>query len=110
MASEFELFPSGPQWAFRLRGDNNEILLASERYTSRGGAENGIQSCRLNAPIDARYERLLSKRGLPYFVLRGGNREVIGVSEEYSSTQAREIGIGAVKRVAPTALVRVVPA
>lgn len=106
MAAEFELYQSGTQWAFRLRGNNNETLLSSERYTARAGAENGIQSVRANAPLDEQYNRKTSVLGQPYFVLRAANNQILGTSEMYTSTQAMETGIAAVKRVAPGAPVR----
>ncbi len=60
-------------------------------------AENGIESVRTNSPLDERYDRLESKAGEPYFVLKAVNHEVIGTSEMYSSAPAREKGIEAVK-------------
>jgi uncharacterized protein YegP (UPF0339 family) len=59
----------------------------------------------VNAPVDARYDRRTASNGTPYFVLKGGNHEVSGQSEQYSSIQAREGGIEAVKREAPSAAI-----
>ena len=55
--------------------------------------------------MDAAYVKRESKRSEPYFVLRAKNNEVIGNSEMYSSTQARDKGIEAVKRVGASAKV-----
>ncbi len=53
--------------------------------------------------MDANFKRLTSVKGEPYFTLEAANHKVVGVSEMYSSAQARETGIEAVKRVAPGA-------
>jgi len=99
----YDLKRSGTQFMFNLRGDNHETVLTSERYTSKQGAEGGIASVRLNSPLDARYTRLTSSNGLPYFTLKAANGEVIGTSETYSSTSARDVGIEWVKRNGPGA-------
>ena len=71
-------------------------------YTTRGAAYGGISSCKENSPLDERYQRLTASSGQPYFTLRAKNNEVIGVSEMYSSTQAREVGIASCKANGPT--------
>lgn len=104
MSGIFVLKRSGTQYMFNLVSvGNGEVVLTSERYTTKQGAEGGIASVRVNAPHDVRYRRLTATNGLPYFTLQGGNGEVIGTSEQYSTTQARENGITWVKGNAPTA-------
>lgn len=104
MAGKFELYKgTGGQYRFRLKAGNGEIILASEAYTTKAGAENGIASVRTNAPIDARYVRKTASNGKHYFNLRAGNNEVIGTSEMYNSAAARDKGIESVKSNAPTA-------
>ena len=93
----------GGQFTFNLTAANGEILLASERYTSRASAENGIASVKKNAPDDGRYDRRMAQNNQPYFVLKASNGEVIGVSEMYSSKAAMETGIASVKKNAPIA-------
>jgi uncharacterized protein len=106
MPGKFELRKSSSgQYYFNLKATNGEPLLSSEMYVSKGGAENGIRSVRENAPFDSRYEHRTSTSNQPYFVLKAGNNEVIGTSEMYSSTAAREKGIESVKLNAPTAQV-----
>lgn len=102
MAGEYELKPtSDGQFMFNLKAGNGEVILTSERYTSKASAENGIESVRENAPDDDRYDRLESKSGQPYFTLKAANHEVIGKSEMYSSASARDNGIESVKTNAP---------
>ncbi|NMB61680.1 MAG: YegP family protein [Chloroflexi bacterium] len=103
MAAKFELKESKGQYLFNLKAPNGRIILTSERYTSKSGAMNGIDSVRKNAKIDAQFERLESKKGEPYFVLKAKNNEPIGHSEMYSSKSAMENGIASVKENAPTA-------
>jgi uncharacterized protein YegP (UPF0339 family) len=91
------------QYHFSLQADNGEKVLSSEMYTSKQGALNGIQAVKLNSPYDQRYVKKVSVRGLPYFVLTSTNNEIIGTSEEYSTTIARDNAIALVKRIAPTA-------
>ncbi|MCA9304905.1 MAG: YegP family protein [Phycisphaerales bacterium] len=89
------------QFMFNLKAGNGEVILTSERYTSKAGAENGIESVRINSPHDARYERKKSTSNQPYFVLKAANGQVIGKSEMYSSESARDNGIESVKTNGP---------
>ena len=96
---------SNGQFYFNLRAANGERILQSELYVARQSAERGIASVKINAPLDERYVRKHDKNGSPMFTLTAGNHEVIGASESYSSTAAREHGIDSVKRNAPEAVV-----
>lgn len=89
------------QFMFNLKAGNGEVILTSERYTTKANAENGIESVRTNSIIDERYDRLTAKDGSPYFVLKAANGQVIGNSEMYSSTAARDNGIKSVKTNGP---------
>jgi hypothetical protein len=95
MAATFELKRSGTQFMFNLRAENGQVILTSERYARKEGATGGIASVRENAPLDARCDRLTATDGNPYFVLKASNGQVIGTSERYSSSSARENGIAA---------------
>ncbi len=107
MAGYFELkAAAGSQFMFNLKAGNHEVILTSERYSSKQGAENGIASVKKNAPIDGNYKRKTAKDSSPYFVLVAGNGEPIGKSEMYSSTSAMEGGIASVKSNAPTAAIK----
>jgi uncharacterized protein YegP (UPF0339 family) len=105
MAAKFELKAAkGDQFMFNLKAANGEVILTSELYVQKTGAENGIASVRENAPDDARFERKTAKNGEPFFVLKAKNGEIIGKSEMYSSTAAMENGIASVKKNAPVAV------
>ena len=52
MAAKFELYQDKQgEYRFRLKAGNGEIVAASEGYDSKGGALNGIDSVRNNAPV-----------------------------------------------------------
>lgn len=103
MAAHYRLDKSGSQFHFVLKAGNNETILSSEMYASKSGAENGIASVKTNSSIDARYTKLTSHDNKPYFTLKAANGEVIGTSETYSSTTARDNGIESCKTNGPTA-------
>jgi uncharacterized protein YegP (UPF0339 family) len=106
MASKFEVQKStNGQFYFRLKAGNGEIILASELYASKDGAEGGIASVKANAPDDSKYERKTAKNGEPYFVLKAANGQTIGKSEMYKSAASMEKGIASVKANAPGAAV-----
>jgi uncharacterized protein YegP (UPF0339 family) len=106
MAAKFEIKKgSSGQYRFNLKAGNGEIILSSEGYQEKQGAQKGIESVKVNAPIDARYERKEASSGQPYFVLKAANGEPIGRSETYSSKSAMENGIESVKKNAPGAAV-----
>jgi hypothetical protein len=51
VAGKFELYKDGRgEYRFRLKAGNGEIIAVSEGYSSKSGAENGIESVRNNAP------------------------------------------------------------
>jgi hypothetical protein len=104
MPAQYNLrMSSNNQYHFSLTAENNEPILSSELYTSKDGATKGIASVRINASQYDRYSRLTSSDGKFYFVLKAANNETIGTSEMYNTEQARENGIQAVMRVAPSA-------
>ena len=104
MAGKFVLKKSSNgQFYFHLQAGNGEIILRSEQYAAKAGAENGINSVKTNAPLDERYERKTAKNGQFMFNLKAANHEIIGTSETYSSEEARERGIASVKANAPGA-------
>lgn len=106
MSGYYELKRSGDQFMFNLKAANHEVILTSERYTSKASAQDGIASVRQNSPTDARYERKTATNGSPYFTLTAANGQTIGRSEMYSSTTARDNGIASVKANGPTQTVK----
>ena len=99
MAGKFEIKEStSGKFRFNLKAGNGQIILSSEAYESKQGAEKGIESVRKNAPEDNRYERKTAKNDEAFFVLKAGNGEPLGRSETYSLVTAMENGIESVKK------------
>ncbi len=106
MAAKFDLKRGGnEQFMFNLKAANGEVILTSELYNEKPSAVHGIESVKVNAVEDLRFERKRAKSGQPFFVLKAANGEIIGKSETYSSSWAMERGIRSVKRNAPAARV-----
>jgi uncharacterized protein len=104
MAGKFEVKTAkSGQTHFNLLAGNGQIILQSEMYESKASALNGIASIQKNAGMDERYDRLVSKSGKPYFVIKAGNHQVIGQSQQYESDAGRDNGIESVKKNAPDA-------
>lgn len=101
---KYELYKdTAREYRFRLKAGNGEIILASEGYTSKAGAKNGIESVRTNSSIDTRYERKQASNGRFMFNLKAGNYEVIGTSQMYITEAGRDKGIESVKLNGPSA-------
>ncbi|RED22528.1 hypothetical protein BD847_3158 [Flavobacterium cutihirudinis] len=91
------------EFQFNLKAGNGQTILASEGYTTKAAATNGIESVKTNSQDDGRFDRKESSNGKPYFNLKASNGQIIGTSEMYESVAARENGIESVKKNAPDA-------
>ena len=92
----FELFRGkNDEWYFHLKAPNNQIILASEGYTTKANAEKGIASVKANAS-DKQFERKTSRSKQPYFVLKAKNGQIIGVSQMYKRCTGCEKGVRSV--------------
>lgn len=99
MAAQFELKTSrNGKHFFNLLAANGEIILTSQMYASRAGANKGIASVRSNAGNVDRFERRQGKNGKSHFVIKSGNHRVIGTSQTYSSKAKMENGIKSVMK------------
>jgi len=93
------------QFHFNLKAGNGEVILSSQMYAAKAGAQGGIESVKVNSQEDARFERKKSKAGEPFFVLKAANGEILGKSEMYSSKSSMENGIASVMKNAPVAVI-----
>lgn len=91
------------KFSFNLKASNGQVILSSESYDSRKGAEGGIASVKKNAGNEARFERKTAKDGSAFFVLKAANGEPIGKSEMYKTKRSMESGIASVGKNAPDA-------
>jgi len=104
MAGKFEVKTAkSGQVHFNLLASNGQVILQSEMYETKSSAMSGIESIKKNAGMDERYDRLMSKSGKPYFVIKAGNHQIIGQSQQYESESGRDNGIDSVKKNAPSA-------
>ncbi len=78
------------QYYFHLRAANGEIVLQSEGYVAKAGADNGIASVRENGKVADQYEIIEAQNGQHYFVLKALNYEIIGRGEMYTSLSNAE--------------------
>ncbi len=106
MAGTYEIKESGDGFMFNLKAGNGQVILTSQKYTTKQGAMDGIESVRTNSPMDERYDRETSSNGKPFFRLNAANAQTIGKSEMYESESSRDNGIASVKTNAPTATVK----
>jgi uncharacterized protein YegP (UPF0339 family) len=67
-------------------------VLASELYTTAGGARRGVTAARCLAQVASRHEIRAAVDGRFYFVVKGWNGEVVGRSELYASRSNAERG------------------
>jgi uncharacterized protein YegP (UPF0339 family) len=98
MPGKFVIKKGKGGYRFNLKAGNGKVILSSETYTTKSGAERGIESVKNNAKDENRFEEKKAKNGETYFVLKAANGEPIGKSETYESTAGRKNGIDSVKR------------
>lgn len=91
------------EFQFNLKAGNGQTILTSESYSTKAGCSNGIESVRMNSQDDSRFDKKESSSGKPYFNLKASNGQIVGSSEMYESTSARDNGIASVKVNAPDA-------
>lgn len=104
MSGKFEIRKTeSGKFMFNLKAANGQVILTSQVYEDKAGAETGISSVRLNAIDETRYDRRTATNGENYFVLIASNGQIIGHSEMYKSQFALEHGIATVSELAPFA-------
>lgn len=94
---------SNGEFQFNLKAGNGQTILTSEGYSTKSACTSGIESVKTNSQDDSRYDKKESSSGKAYFNLKAGNGQIIGASEMYESTSARDNGIASVKSNAPDA-------
>ena len=107
MTGYYELKRSGETgYMFNLKAGNHETILTSQIYTGKDAAKTGIASVQANASLDDQFKKKIAGDASPYFVLSAKNGEVIGTSEMYTTTSARDKGIESVQTNGPTAIIK----
>ena len=90
------------KYYFNLKASNGQVILTSQMYKDKSGAQNGISSVQENANINDLFERKESSSDKDFFVLKAKNHQVIGKSQFYSSAAAMDNGIESVMKNGPT--------
>ncbi|MEO4046898.1 YegP family protein [Pseudomonas sp. CAU 1711] len=104
MASKFHLKKaSDGQFHFNLLAGNGEVILSSELYRAKQSALDGIASVRENSQHDSAFEIKETAAGKHHFVLKAGNGQVVGQSQQYASHAGAVRGVESVQQHAPGA-------
>jgi uncharacterized protein YegP (UPF0339 family) len=107
MAGWFELSKStSGQFRFVLKAANAKTVLTSQMYKSAAAAKNGIASVQSHCAKAANFEKKVATNGQPYFTLNASNKQVIGNSQMYASTTARDAGIESVRTIGRSATIK----
>ena len=105
MAAKYVLKQSqNGQFFFNLLAANGQAILSSEMYEAKVGAMKGIESVRKNGVLESRFDKLTAKNDAPYFTLKASNGQIIGQSEMYTTSSARDNGMASVMKNAAEAV------
>jgi len=106
MAGKFEIYKDkAGKHRWRLKAGNGEIILASQGYASKAGAQIGIESVRKNC-TDVKNFRVSQTRNKKHnFSLVARNGQIVGTSQTYVKEASCKAGVQSVKRSAPKAKV-----
>lgn len=94
---KFEIFKGkDEEFYFHLKAGNGEVILASQGYTTKANCQKGIHSVAANSQNQEHFDKKVAKDGREYFVLMATNGQVVGNSQMYTTTSARDHGIDSV--------------
>lgn len=97
MAGKFEIYKDKKgEFRFRLKASNGENILASEGYSSKKNAKNGIASVQKNCSDAGCFVVNKTPSGKFRFNMKSRNHKVIGVSQNYDSEASCKKGVKAV--------------
>ena len=96
------LFSKDLEYHFVLKSRTGEVLLTSESFKNRSSALKTIESVRRNSIIEKNFEIRTGIDSKRYFVLKAGNRKVIGISEMYDNISDVEKAIKSVRKYSKT--------
>lgn len=94
----FEIYKSekSGDYYFRLKAGNGEIILSSQGYKDKPGAQNGIESVKKNGGDEKNFEIKEAADGRKHFNLKASNGQIIGSSQMYKSDSGLKNGIASV--------------
>ena len=97
LPGSIDLWQSSDGWHFHVVAGNKRILLASEAYSSRTAALNGVLSTLNNGVDPASYQVTPAAHGYLLHLV-AANNEIIGFTESYSTKSSATRAIGACVR------------
>lgn len=93
------------KYYFRLRMADGAIILHSDGFKVRDGAEKGIELVRLSVYYDERFKRKISRDGRYFFEIMSMENHILGTSRRFNTIQDCDRAIGLVKDLAPEATI-----
>lgn len=72
---------------FQVVGQEGELLLRGEKYTSKSSRDRGVRSFQRNGPNEARWKRQKTADDRFFFTLQAGNNREIGRSIYYETAE-----------------------
>ncbi len=85
-SAKFETFQGNDgRFYFHLIAGNGQKVLASQGYSTKSSANDGIASVKANSADTSRYFMREASDGSWYFVVIAGNGQIIAMSEMYST-------------------------
>ncbi len=104
MSGKFEVYKDNVgEFRFRLLSASGNNIMVSESYKEKRSAYNGIASIKKNCQLPERFFRHQTKDAKLYFVLKAGNHEIIGKSQNFHTDDACEAGIVEFRNIAVAA-------
>jgi len=105
--AKFEVYQNkkSNEYRFRMKASNGQIILSSEGYKSKKACLNGIESVKNNAKNAKRYTKTQTPTGAYRFAMVAGNKEIIGISQNYKSASGRNNGVKSVMKNAVKAAI-----
>jgi len=85
------------KYYFSLRDGDGDIILRSEGYTVRAGAEKGIDMVKLSVYQDEKFKRKISTDGKFYFDIVSVDGNILVTSKLFDTLEACQSGIETVK-------------
>ncbi len=96
--ARFELQEFSGRFRFSLRSAQRGLVLTSEFYPSKRGAEQGVLAVKKNASVTDHYARRMSPEGEPFFAMTDDTGTIIALSEMFPSAVELESGIDFVRQ------------
>jgi uncharacterized protein YegP (UPF0339 family) len=93
------------KYYFRLRTADGEIVLHSDGFRVRDGAQKSIELIKLSVYHEERFKRKISLDGRYYFDILSMEKNILGTSKMYDTIQGCDKAINLVKDLAPDATI-----